>query len=232
MSTAQRFDVRHGDCLVELPRLVAERGEGCIDLVLTDPPYGIGYNAKRARDFVGGRSVANDERPFVWWMHHAAQILRDPGALICFCRWDVQEIFRLAIIAAGLDVRGQLVWDRIQHSSGDTARTFAPQHDVMWFATKGGFTFPGRRPKSVLSVMRPHHTAAVHPTEKPVPLLVELVSTLTPAAGVVLDPFCGSGSTGEASLKCGRTFIGIELEGAYAEMTRRRCAEAGSLFLG
>ncbi len=223
-----RWALHEGDCV----RMLADAPDAWADLVLTDPPYGISYASQRAKDFAGGRSVAHDDAPMIWFLRDAARALASPGALICFCRWDVQEVFRVAIRAAGLDLRGQAVWDRGVHGAGDAACTFAPRHDVMWFATKGPFVFPGRRPKSIIHAMRPHHTAATHPTEKPVGLLTTLVEALTPADGLVLDCFAGSASTGEAALISGRRFVGIELDGRYVEAGRRRLAGAAPLFLG
>jgi len=66
-----------------------------VNAVITDPPYGIRYRTKR------GERIANDDRPFIWWLHDAYRLTRAGGALICFCRWDVQEAFRFAIGLAG-----------------------------------------------------------------------------------------------------------------------------------
>ena len=65
-----------------------------------------------------------------------------------------------------------------------------------------------------------------HPTVKPVALMRWLVRLVTPAGGLVLDPFCGSGTTGVACVLEGRNFLGIEREEAYADIARRRIAEA------
>jgi DNA modification methylase len=53
-----------------------------------------------------------------------------------------------------------------------------------------------------------------------------LVKLVTRPGGMVLDPFCGSGSTGKAALKCGMDFIGIELSPEFAEIARKRIAAA------
>lgn len=78
-----------------------------------------------------------------------------------------------------------------------------------------------------------------HPTVKPIDLMRYLARlTRTPAGGVVLDPFAGSGSTGIGALLEGRDFIGIELSPDYAELARKRIAAAdpvgtqGNLFSG
>ena len=142
---------------------------------------------------------------------------REGGSLICFCRADVQQTFRWAIEAAGWIVRSQVIWDKLSHGVGDTAAQFGPRHEVIWFATKGrGFKFPSFRPSSVLPFRRPPNATRTHPTEKPVDLMRHLVESVTRPGDLVLDPFAGSGSTGEACLRAGRRFWGCELDAAHA----------------
>lgn len=62
-----------------------------------------------------------------------------------------------------------------------------------------------------------------HPTVKPVSLMEYLIDIYVPEKGVVLDPFCGSGTTGVASVNKGRYFIGIELEQKYVDIAKKRC---------
>jgi site-specific DNA-methyltransferase (adenine-specific) len=69
-----------------------------------------------------------------------------------------------------------------------------------------------------------------HPTVKPLALMQWLCRLVTPRGGVVLDPFCGSGTTGRAALAEGFGFLGIELEAEYAEIARARIGEYAPLF--
>lgn len=69
-----------------------------------------------------------------------------------------------------------------------------------------------------------------HPTVKPVELMCWLVRLITPSGGTVLDPFCGSGTTGIAALREGFSFIGIEREPEYAEIARARIRSDQPLF--
>ena len=62
-----------------------------------------------------------------------------------------------------------------------------------------------------------------HPTVKPTALMRYLCRLITPPGGVVLDPFCGSGSTGVAAILEGFDFIGIDSEPQWAEVARQRC---------
>lgn len=94
---------------------------------------------------------------------------------------------------------------------GDTKAAFAPSHENIVFAVKGKYSFPGSRPKDLVTFPKINSSKMVHPTEKPVGLLANLISSVTKPGDLILDPFAGSGSTLVAAKKTGRRFIGIEL---------------------
>lgn len=223
------YSIHTGDCL-EVMRTMRD---GSVDLVLTDPPYGMNYQSNMGKDGPRFSRIANDERPFIWWLWDAARVLKDGGALLCFCRWDSAETFRTAIELAGLRVVSQLIWDRGTHGMGDLKGCPAPRHDTVWFATKGRFEFTGKRPASVLQYMRVSASELVHPNEKPVELMCDLARHYTPPGGLILDPFTGSGATGAAAMMEGFDFIGIELDPSHADTARCRIEHArleGGLF--
>ena len=97
----------------------------------------------------------------------------------------------------------------------------------MIFATKDGFRFPAKRPRDVISCMKVGSNELVHPNEKPVALLEELIGDIVPEGGAVLDPFMGSGTTGVACARTGRPFVGIELDGEWFDLACRRIREQG-----
>lgn len=198
-----------------------------VDSIVTDPPYGISYKSNRRKDKSQQKDViANDGNPFIWFLFDAARVLKEGGCLVLFCEWKHSDVFRMAIEVAGLKVKSQAIWDRDWHGMGDLKGSFAPMHDVIWFAVKGeGFRFPGKRPKSVLRHRRIGGDQLLHPTEKPVSLMAELVESVTPKGGVVLDPFAGSGATCVAAKMCGFDFIGVELDEKYAKIASDRVLE-------
>jgi DNA modification methylase len=225
-------DVRviHGDSLQVLPTLEAES----IDSIATDPPYGIDYqSAWRTDRSAWLPKIANDREPFLAWLGEAYRLVKVGGTLACFCAWKTQEEFRSAIESVGFAVRSQVVWDRDSHGMGDLGAEFAPQHDIIWFATKGAYSFPGKRPKSVVRHQRVAPGALKHPNEKPVRLMIDLLNAITPRDSLILDPFAGSGSTLVACLKTGRRGIGIEIDARYIKTIERRLKEAETpLFTG
>lgn len=95
-------------------------------------------------------------------------------------------------------------------------------HDVAWFATKGKYKLPGKRPTTIFNCMRISGESLRHPTEKPEGLMCDLVEAFCPPGGLVLDPFAGSGSTLVAAQRMHREWIGIEIEEKYIQIARGR----------
>lgn len=202
----QENTVIHGDSL----SILRELPDGCIDAIIADPPYGINYAS------TNGTRIKNDKSPFIWFLYDAFRVLKpNGGALVCFTRWDVQQAFIDAMRIAGFQVKSELVWDKVYHGVGDTKAQFAPTHENMIFAVRGKFAFPGGRPRDLLTCEKVNSAHMVHPTEKPVALLEDIITSITRADDIILDPFAGSGSTLIAARNTGRRFLGIELDETY-----------------
>jgi len=98
----------------------------------------------------------------------------------------------------------------------------------------------GRYPSNIIGEVLPEHQKYFyapratrkerreyndHPTPKPISLMAYLIKLYCPEGGIVLEPFCGSGSTGIAALLNGRTFLGIDLSEHYIEISEKRIKE-------
>lgn len=194
-----------------------------MDAIITDPPYGINYHSTT------NKSILNDKAPFIWWLYDAYRVLKSGesgrGTLVCFTRWDVQQVFVDAMRLAGFVVKSEVIWDKVIQGMGDTKAQFAPTHENIIFAVKGKFSFPGHRPKDLITFQKLNSSQMVHPTEKPVGLLANLITSVTKPGDLILDPFAGSGSTLVAAYKTGRRFIGIELDDAHYGKAQQRIKE-------
>lgn len=190
-----------------------------VNAIITDPPYGINYVSQtEAR-------IKNDKAPFIWFLYDAFRVLKSGGTLLCFTRWDVEQTFIDAIELAGFRVKSEVIWDKVYHGMGDTKAAFAPAHENIVFAIKGKYSFPGGRPKDLVTFSKLGSAQMIHPTEKPVGLIANLITAVTKPDDLILDPFAGSGSTLVAAKKSGRRFIGVELDDEYYEKARRRIEE-------
>lgn len=103
------------------------------------------------------------------------------------------------------------------HGMGDLKGEFAPQHELMIYATKGRYEFKGKRPKTIYRTQRVAAELLIHPNEKPVNLLRAVIRDISTKGELIYDPFCGSGSTVKAAKIENRVFLGSELEKIYSD---------------
>lgn len=200
--------------------------DASVDAIICDPPYGIAYQSARRTDRLERFDIIEGDTELDFtWLDEAWRVLRANSPLFVFCRWDVQELFKVAM-SEHFAVRSQVIWDRGIHGLGDLKAQYAPCHDVAWFATKGKYEFPNGRPKSVYRVDRLSANELLHPTQKPLPLMKWIIGDLTQPGDTVLDCFAGSGTTIVACLQTDRNGIGIEKDAHYHAIAAKRIADA------
>lgn len=209
----------HGDCLEKMKDIP----DKSIDLIITDPPYGIDFQSAWRTDKSKWKpKILNDKSPFTAWTNEAFRISKDCSGILCFTRFDTEIAFRNALTDSGFKCKQQIIWDKEVHGMGDLFGDFASQHENIIWATKGGFKFPGKRPKSIFRFQRVSPSSLVHPNEKPIPLLESLITYTTKDGDSVMDCFLGSGTTGVACKNLNRNFIGIEKDETYFNLASKR----------
>jgi site-specific DNA-methyltransferase (adenine-specific) len=212
-----------GDCREILPTLQA-------DAVVTDPPYGVTsldwdktatgwldllqsrslWCFGSLRFFMGQRFEGWTYAQEIVWekqngsIFHADRFRRVHEFAVQFYRGDWESVYKSPVKTQDATARTVRRKTRPTHS-GHIEDGAYESHD-------GG-------PRLMRSVIyaKNCHGYAVHPTQKPVDVLLPLIEYSVPPDGVVLDPFGGSFSTGVAALRSGRQFIGIENDEARFE---------------
>lgn len=201
-----------------------------VDLVLTDPPYGVAYTeGKRgfAKLASGDKPIANDheqtdEEYAVFtgaWMSAVAPHLAAKNACYVFNSDKMIFALRNGMVAAGWKLAQVLVWVKDRAVIG--RMDHLPQHEYVAYGWRGTHAFRKSKDKSVLLYPKPSRSPD-HPTQKPVPLLRRLVLNVTKRGGVVYDPFGGSGSTLLACEQTRRRCVTIELDPGYCATIIRR----------
>jgi DNA modification methylase/ParB-like chromosome segregation protein Spo0J len=194
--------------------------DGSIAVLLTDPPYGMGYQSDYRLDRTKARKhdrIENDgqgEGPAELAECVAAFIpkLADNAHVFVFTNWRNEEAMRSALADAGLTVRGSLVWVKNNTGMGDPKTTFAPKHERIIHAVKGS-PILFEREADVLEFDRVNTDR--HPTEKPVDLLARLIEITSVEGQRIADPFGGVGSTCEAAESLSRNYWGCEINEEY-----------------
>jgi site-specific DNA-methyltransferase (adenine-specific) len=194
-----------------------------VRLMLIDPPYGMDYQSNRRdekHDKIGsdeGLTIAANE---LYLMAQDMFHKMEPDShVLCFCRWDSEPWFAERLEAAGLTVKGSLIWVKDNHGSGDLKGGFAPKHERIIHAVKGTPTLYERHPDVFVYAKE---SSKDHPTEKPVDLLRKLIQCTTVRGQLVVDTFAGVGSTCVAAAKEGRRWFGCELQQEYYDIGSRR----------
>jgi len=231
--------------------------DASIDLIVADPPYGLG------KDYGNDSDMRSGEDFLAWtyaWLDLAIPKLKPTGSLYVFCTWQyAPEIF--VYLKSKLTMINEIVWDRRVPSMGGTTRRFTSVHDnIGYFAVSKDYYFDldpvripydaatkkarsrklfegskwlelGYNPKDVWSVSRLHrqHAERVdHPTQKPLEIVERMVLASCPPGGRVLDPFMGSGTTAVACARQQREFVGYEINESYCAIARERVSAAAS----
>jgi DNA modification methylase len=190
----------HGDA-----RDVAEWQEAAV--LVTDPPYGVGYRTRRAdvAAIVGDHSTAARDDILALW--------GDRPALV-FGQWTQPKPER---------TRQLIVWDKRGGAgfSGDLKMPWATQTEEVYVLGEG---WVGRRRSAIISVPTlPANNRPDHPTPKPVRLMAELISACP--SGLIADPFAGSGPTLVAARESGRQAVGVEIDERHCELIAKRLSQ-------
>jgi DNA modification methylase len=193
-----------GDCLEILPLIDK------VDLVLTDPPYGININSN---GFIGGDTKLASKTNF------------QPT------KWDKSKIDINKILKIGLnhiiwggnyyklpETNSWIIWDKKDKNNWDD--TFS-DGEMAWTSFK--------RPLKIFRCRsigmhwdKKRDGSRLHPTQKPIRLILWILEKYDNDSKLILDPFLGSGTTAVACEKLGRRWIGIEISEKYCEIAKQR----------
>lgn len=226
--------VLRGDCL----ELLREFPNESVDLILTDPPYGINYNSNWSKDGAYRESVksvdgiyndGSDNTAFldevVFELH---RVLRNDRHFYWFTRWDRIPL-QLPILEKHFSIKNAIVWKKNNWSMGDLQGAYAGQYEVILFAQKGRRILNEvdgrRRHPDVLEYNRVPATKLRHSHEKPEDLIEFLIKKSSNIGEIVLDPFAGSGTTASCAKRLRRSFVTMELDEDYARITEDRISE-------
>lgn len=191
--------IYHGDCREILPSI------GKVDLVLTDPPYGINFQSNYRK--IKHSHIAGDL--FLPLKEIALAVKSAKRAAYVFCRWDnLTEMPK---------PKSVLVWVKNNWSMGDLSHEHGRQWEAICFYPGPAHEFTKRIPDIIHSARTGN---GLHPTQKPVSLMAKLISCNV--GELVLDPFMGSGTTLRAAKDLGRKAIGIEIDERYCEIAVNR----------
>ncbi len=233
--------ILRGDCLKILPNLPPN----CADLIIADPPYNIGYEYDRYHD-----SRAHDDY-LAWttqWMQACKRILSPTGSMYVAIGDDYAAELRIIARQFNLTLRNWIIW---HYTFGqNTKKKFAPSHvHIFYFVADGKkFTFnddsirvlsdrqkqyadrranpAGKIPDDTWVVFPricgTFSERADGPNQLPEALVARIIRASSNPADLVIDPFCGSGTTAAVAAQLDRRYITIDISAEYVRQAKRR----------
>ncbi len=211
--------------LADATKVIPSLPKESVQLLLTDPPYGIDYKSSSKDPQLSG-GIAGDDGQAGELLKEVLRLMQPKYARDAHCYIFTKlgpsyDLLR-PVIDEFFTIHSHIVW--VKGKSGPGSEWFAPTTEIIAFGTRGDKPrklFGTRLPDSVVR-NRLSQSQRIHPTEKPLKVLVPLIGKSTVPGELVADPFAGSGSTLVAAKQTGRDYWGCEkAKRFYAPALRR-----------
>lgn len=210
-----------GDCL-EVMKDIPDKS---IDMIITDPPYSTptitGFGRKQVKNVA---DLSIQETYMKCLKTEFERILKDNAPIFIFC----DDKYYPSIYRAFYNWQSvqMIVWDKGKIGMG---KPFRKRHELIVYANRETVDYNRTENithyPTVLNYKIVTEKEKVHPAQKPIKLLEDLILGFSNENDVVLDCFMGSGSTGVACKHTNRNFAGIELDDNYFEIAKKRIEE-------
>ena len=226
--------------------------EKSFDMIFADPPYFLSNNGITCSS---GRMVSvnkgnwdkalsvNDKYEFNRkWIHECYRILKDEGTI--WISGTLHNIYSIGMALEQEDFKiiNNIIWQKTNPPPNLACRCFTHSTETILWAKKNDkksryfFDYHkmkemngGKQMKDVWTgtLTKPSEKReGKHPTQKPEYLLEKIVLASTEKGQIILDPFCGSGTTGVEAVRFGRKFIGIDICEEYLKISKKRLEKA------
>ncbi len=208
----------------------------CIDLIITDPPFGIdfkakrrNYNRKEQRVLEGYREIPRSEYLEFsrQWLREAYRCLKLSGSLYVFSGWNNLKDLLIALDEVGFITINHLIW---KYQFGVfTRRKFVTSHYHILFVVKHGEKYKFNKidhyPEDVWFIKREYWTGKIKtPTKLSRKLVEKIILYSSDRGDLVFDPFMGSGTVCEVAKALDRNFLGFEIAKEYYDFACHRLA--------
>lgn len=214
------------DCLEGLKEIP----DNSVDLIVTDPPYGIGIKSQgsdsgtKKSKLNPWADMCNASFWYSAWLSECQRILKDDGAVWSFINWRYFTTLQKAGLDIGWSVESLLIWDKGLIGTGGQ-KGLRPCYEQVMLFTKPNFRIEDRSLRDIQYFQWKTIKPTGHPAEKPLDLIRWLMQISGKTKGaVIVDPFMGSGTTAVAAALEGANYIGFEMDANWVEKAQKRIA--------
>lgn len=236
-----------GDCI----EVLNQARKNSVDMIFADPPYflsngGITCHAGKMVSVNKGKwdksmGVEENHKFTLEWLKACQNVLKPNGTIWVSGTTHIIYSVGFAMQQLGYKILNDIIWYKRNAPPNLSCRYFTHSTEIVLWAAKNGkskhcFDYKlmkemnrGKQMRNVWEISSPpakEKRFGKHPTQKPVDLLNRIILASTKEGNLVLDPFCGSSTTGVSALLLNRKYVGIELEDEYLQLSVKRLEEA------
>lgn len=192
--------------------------DASVDMIVTDPPYGIKYKSNFRVKTEQFQMLQNDDNDIRFEAYpEFLRILKDDSVCVVFASWK-NIAYDFIELQKYFDIKNILIWWKHGGGLGDLKHTLSTDYELAIICHKGRCKIRGKRDGSVWECTKLNPNKMVHPTQKPEDLLERIIQKWSDESDVILDPFLGSGATAIAAINTNRHYIGYELDEHYFDV--------------
>ena len=208
-----------GDCIDVLQTIP----EDSIDLVVADPPYFLPAQHYNTRTQFG-RNFADLgllESLFKQVFNQLKRVVKETGTIYLFCDGQSYPLFFYHLYPFCKKVR-PIIWDKLVSINGYSWRH---QHEIILFAEMPNAPLVKTGDGDIIKCRAVPVKKRLHPAQKPEEVIIKLIKKSAVENALVLDPFCGSGTTLVCAKRLGYNWIGIDISPEYVEIAEKRLSQ-------
>ena len=241
------FSLINGDTFKVLKKIE----DKTFDIIFADPPYFLSNNGITCS---GGKMISvnkgdwdkslklKEKHSFnKRWIKECYRILKDTGTI--WISGTLHNIYSIgmALEESGFKILNNITWQKTNPPPNLACKTFTHSTETILWARKDlknvkyTFNYDAMKQMNANKQMKDVWTTSLtkpsekkqgkHPTQKPLEILDKIILASTKENDLILDPFCGSSTTGISAVKLGRKYIGIDNEKEYLDLSIRRYEE-------
>ena len=237
-----------GDCVEILNRA----REDSVDMIFADPPYflsngGITCHAGKMVSVNKGKwdkskGIEENHKFTLEWLKACQRVLKPNGTIWVSGTTHIIYSIGFAMQELGYKILNDIIWYKRNAPPNLSCRYFTHSTEIVLWAAKNAkskhyFDYQSmkkinnnkqmRNVWEMGSTQKEEKKFGKHPTQKPLELLKRIILASTKEGDLVLDPFCGSSTTGVAAMSLNRKYVGMDMEDEYLELSKKRLKETG-----
>lgn len=240
---SQNYELINGDCFFKLKKI----DERSIDMICTDLPYLLSNDgitclsgkmvSVNKGEWDKSKGFKEDVKFHKKWLRLCNRVLKDDGTIWISGTYHCIHQIVYVLLEMGYYIINEIVWYKPNAAPNLGCRCFTASHEILIWAkkkkkSKHVFNYNimkelnyGKQMRSVWNISTTPKREKIygkHPTQKPLGVMDRIIKSSTDEDDLILDPFCGSSSTGVAALINKRKYIGIDISKEFIELSKKR----------